>query len=229
MDGFLHRVRDCSHRNGALLMLDEMITGFRWHLNGAQKYYGIVPDLSTFGKALGNGFSVSALVGKRALMERGGLLHDQERVFLLSTTHGAEGHCLAAAIEVMRVYEREGIVERLWRQGERLATGVRRVACEAGVEEHFEVLGRPCNLVYVARDPDKRASQAYRTLFLQETLKRGLLMPSMVVSAAHQDADIDRTIEEVGEALRVYRKALEDGVERWLNGRPVKPVMRRMN
>lgn len=229
LNDFLPALQRLCAAQGTVLILDEMITGFRWHLNGAQKYYGIVPDLSTFGKALGNGFSVSALVGKRSLMERGGLLHDQERVFLLSTTHGAEGHCLAAAIAVMQVYQREGIVERLWRQGERLAAGVRREARQAGVEEYFQLLGKPCNLVYVARDPDKQPSQAYRTLFLQETLKRGLLMPSMVVSAAHQDADIDRTIEEVGQALTIYRRALEDGVERWLAGRPVKPVMRTFN
>src|SRR5262249_15917407 len=85
-DQFLHRVRDLCHRNGAVFILDEMITGFRWHKGGAQKVYGIVPDLCTFGKALANGFALSALAGKQELMKRGGLYHDQQRVFLLSTT-----------------------------------------------------------------------------------------------------------------------------------------------
>ncbi len=96
----------------SLLVFDEMITGFRWHLGGAQTLYGVTPDLSTFGKAMANGFAVSALVGRRDVMERGGLAHTGERVFLLSTTHGAETHALAAAMETMKIYEREGVVER---------------------------------------------------------------------------------------------------------------------
>jgi glutamate-1-semialdehyde 2,1-aminomutase len=83
--------------------------------------------------------------------------------------------------------------------------------------------------VYVARDRDRNPSQPFRTLFLRETLKRGLIMPSMVVSFAHTDAIVDTTIDRVGEALGVYKRALEDGVERFLPGRPVKPVMRRFN
>jgi glutamate-1-semialdehyde 2,1-aminomutase len=98
-----------------------------------------------------------------------------------------------------------------------------------GLEGYFDVVGRPCNLVYVARDADKRSSQAFRTLFLRETIIRGLLMPSMVVSYAHDDAAIDATVERIGEALAVYKRALEDGVEHFLPGRPVQPVMRRLN
>src|SRR6185436_16445321 len=93
--GFLEGLRDRCRAAGALLVFDEMITGFRWHLGGAQTLYGVTPDLSTFGKALANGFALSALVGRRDVMERGGLRHDAERVFLLSTTHGAETHALA--------------------------------------------------------------------------------------------------------------------------------------
>jgi len=88
--GFLEGLRALCDEHGALLIFDEMITGFRWHLRGAQCVYGVEPDLSAFGKAMGNGFAVAALLGCRDLMERGGLRHDSERVFLLSTTHGAE-------------------------------------------------------------------------------------------------------------------------------------------
>lgn len=72
-DQFLHKLQKLCHENGALFILDEMITGFRWDAGGAQKTYDIVPDLSCFGKALGNGFSISALAGKREFMERGGI------------------------------------------------------------------------------------------------------------------------------------------------------------
>jgi glutamate-1-semialdehyde 2,1-aminomutase len=206
-----------------------MITGFRWHLGGGQACYGVEPDLSTFGKALGNGFSISALVGKRSFLELGGLNHDNRRVFLLSTTHGSETHSMAAAMAVMSIYERQGVIDYLYKQGDALADGVRQSVEEHHLADHFTVLGRPCNLIYATRDENKQPSQAYRALFLQEMIRRGILVPSMVVSFSHTDSDIQRTIEAVDESLAVYRKALEDGVDKYLIGRPVKPVFRAYN
>ncbi|MGH3681302.1 MAG: glutamate-1-semialdehyde 2,1-aminomutase [Natronosporangium sp.] len=224
--GFLAGLRQLCDRYGALLIFDEIITGFRWHLPGAASLYGVQPDLSSFGKALGNGFSVAALAGRRDLLERGGLRTRQERVFLLSGTYGAETHALAAAQATMRVYEQEPVIAHLHRQGERLAAGVRAAAAAHGVSDQVAVAGRPCNLVYVTRDAAGDRSQVFRTLFLQELLRGGVLAPSFVVSYAHTDADIDRTVEVVDAALAVYTRALADGPERYLHGRPVKPVFR---
>jgi glutamate-1-semialdehyde 2,1-aminomutase len=145
-DKFLHEVKRICHENGALFILDEIITGFRWHLNGAQKIHNIVPDLSTFGKAMGNGFSIAALAGKREIMKLGGLDRDRERVFLLSTTFGAETHSLAAAIEVMRIYQEENVIEHLYRQGEKLITGIEQAIATHQLEGYFGVAGKPCNL-----------------------------------------------------------------------------------
>jgi glutamate-1-semialdehyde 2,1-aminomutase len=227
--GFLENIKALSARHGALLVFDEMITGFRWHMGGGQAYYGAVPDLSAFGKALGNGFAVSALVGRRDVMSLGGIHHDRERVFLLSTTHGAESHALAAARAVMRIYRTGRVIETLWSRGERLRHGIEQAIQAHGLTGHFEVLGRPCNLVYATRDQDRQPSQAFRALFLQETIRRGLLMPSLVISYSHTAADVARTVDVVAEALAVYRRALEEGIERYLVGRPVKPVMRKFN
>jgi glutamate-1-semialdehyde 2,1-aminomutase len=228
-DGFLHKLQELCRRNGALFVLDEMITGFRWHLGGAQELYDLTPDLSTFGKAMANGFALSALVGKREIMERGGLRDVGERVFLLSTTHGAETHALAAAIATMRVYRERSVVEALRAKGERLRAGLESVAVEHGVDEHFQVIGHPANLVYATRDHEGRPSQEFRTLFLQETIERGLLLPSLVVGFSHGEEEIDRTIEGVGDALAVYAKALEDGIAKHLRGRSVQPVYRKFN
>jgi glutamate-1-semialdehyde 2,1-aminomutase len=226
-DGFLQGVRSLCTAHGALLVFDEMITGFRWDLHGAQAVYGITPDLSTFGKALANGFALSALVGRREHMEWGGLRAPRERVFLLSTTHGAEAPALAAGLETMRVYQREPVIETLYAQGARLRVGVTEAARSLGVEDYFTLAGRDCNLIYVTRDRDGQRSQAFRTLFMQEIVKRGMLGPSFVVSYAHSDADVDRTVEAVAAALEVYRRALDDGVARYLEGPSVKPVFRR--
>jgi glutamate-1-semialdehyde 2,1-aminomutase len=227
--GFLQGLQDLLRKNGAIFILDEMITGFRWHLGGAQSLYGLSPDLSTFGKAIANGFALSALVGRRDLMDLGGLSHSRERVFLLSTTHGAETHSLAAAMETIRIYEREHVIAYLYRQGRRLRAGIDQAIAGRQLEGYFAVLGKEPNLVYATRDENKNPSQPFRTLFLQETIKRGLLMPSLVVSFSHSDQDIDRTVARIDEVLGVYKKALEDGVDKYLVGRPVKPVYRRFN
>ncbi|MBS0375249.1 MAG: glutamate-1-semialdehyde 2,1-aminomutase [Proteobacteria bacterium] len=226
-DGFLQALLELCHRNGALLVLDEMITGFRWHNGGAQHVYGVTPDLASFGKALGNGFALSALAGRRDLMERGGLHTSRERVFLLSTTHGAETHALAAGLAVMSTYRSEPVVETLYARGQQLRAGIERVTAELGLQRHVPISGRPCCLFFGTLDADLKPSQPFRTLFLQEMIERGILAPSFVVSYSHSSADIERTIEAAGEALWVYRKALEEGVEKYLRGPPVKPVYRR--
>ncbi|MFO1313571.1 MAG: glutamate-1-semialdehyde 2,1-aminomutase [Burkholderiales bacterium] len=224
--GFLGGLKALCDSHGALLVFDEMITGFRWHRSGAQFLYGVTPDLSTFGKALANGFSLSALAGRRDVMELGGYDHDHERVFLLSTTHGAEMLTMAAGIATMEYYRDHDVVGRLHAQGRRLREGVSAAAAAAGVADFVQCVGRDCGLLYTTRDLDGKPSQAFRTLFLQEMIHHGILAPSFVVSYSHSDDDIDRTVDAVAAALRVYRRALDDGVERYLVGRPVKPVFR---
>lgn len=225
--GYLEAVQAMARRNGTVLVFDEMITGFRWHLHGAQHEYGVTPDLSTFGKAMANGFSVSALAGRREIMELGGTGHARERVFLLSTTHGAETHQLAAVLATIRFYESHPVVETLYANGARLRAGFERAVSANGLADHVELSSRDCNLMFVTRDAEKRASQAFRTLFMQEMIRRGVIAPSFVVSYSHRNQDIDRTIDAVSEALRVYRRALEDGIDRYLEGPPVQPVFRR--
>lgn len=224
---FLHELKRICHENGALFIIDEMINGFRLHNSGGQGYYDIVPDLSTFGKAIANGFALSAIVGKRDIMEVGGIYHDKERVFLLSTTHGGETHAMAAAIATMKVYKTEGVVEFMDQQGRKLIEGINQAIALNHLEGHFEVLGKPCNLIYATRDENKQPSQAFRTLFLQEMIKRGFIMPSLVVSYSHTDEDIAKTIDAIADALKVYKSALENGIEHYLVGRSVKPVFRK--
>jgi glutamate-1-semialdehyde 2,1-aminomutase len=224
--GYLEGLRELCTAEGALLVFDEMITGFRWSTAGAQAVYGVRPDLTTFGKAMGNGFAIAALAGPRELMELGGLRDTRERVFLLSTTHGAETIALAAMLAVLETYEIEGVIDRLDDRGRCLATGVREAIGRHGLEQRVLVLGRPCNLVFGTLDAEGQRSQPFRTLFLQELITRGVIGPSFVVSAALSDEDIERTIAAVDEALAVYGRALSDGIDGHLRGRPVKPVFR---
>jgi glutamate-1-semialdehyde 2,1-aminomutase len=162
-------------------------------------------------------------------MRLGGLDHAGERVFLLSTTHGAETHALGAARETLHIYQQCKVVERLYRQGDRLRAGIDRCITHHGLKNHFTVKGRSSNLIYATKDSNGEPSQSFRALFLQELIQGGIIAPSFVVSYSHSAQDIDRTIEVVDRALSVYAKALEDGVHRHLVGRPVKPVNRRFN
>ena len=225
--GFLEGLRRLADEDGFVLVFDEMITGMRWSLHGAQDVYGVVPDLSTWGKALGNGFAVSALAGRRELMELGGLRTDAARVFLLSTTHGPETAGLAAYLAVEQAYRERDVVAEMETQGRKLAAAVNGELRAAGLHPYLEVVGRPSCLVFLTRGPDGQPSQAYRTLFLQELLRRGVLAQSFVISAAHTDADLAVTVDAVRGALPVYREALERGdATGFFSGRPVAPALR---
>jgi len=228
VEGFLEGVVELCRRAGIVLIFDEMITGFRFANRGAQSHYGLTPDLSTYGKALGNGIAISALVGRRDLMELGGLHTDHERVFLLSTTFGGETHALAAALAVMDTYESEPVVEHMWTYGERLAAAVDEASADAGTTGFVGTEGRPCNLLFFTKDPDGNRSQPYRTLFIQELCRHGVIGPSFVDSYAHDAAAFDQTMTAVEAALGVYRQALDAGTtDGLLIGPPSKVVFRR--
>jgi glutamate-1-semialdehyde 2,1-aminomutase len=227
---YLHDLQDLAHENGAILILDETVTGFRWHIGGAQQTYDFTPDLSTFGKGMANGFSVAALCGKREYMRLAGIEHaDRERCFVLSLTHGAETSGLAACIATIDAYREIDACGIMDRQGQKLQSGLRQAIESAGVSDYFQIMGRPWLTFYATLDATKQRSQPFRTLFLQEIMKRGVIAPSFAIGAAHSDADVQQTVDAVADALVVYRQAIEEGVEKHLVGRPVQPVFRKFN
>lgn len=227
---FLHQVQALCRQSGALFILDEMITGFRWHLKGAQHLWGLDPDLSTFGKAMANGFAVAALMGKRAIMELGGIHPPgRERTFLLSSTHGGEMASLAALLETIAIHEELAVADALWRYGARLLQGLESLAREAGVAHSFQIQGNAISMNYATLDAAGAASWPLRTLFAQEMLRHGVLMPWIAPSLAHGEAELDATLAAARKALSVYAQALEQGAERWLEGPAIKPVFRRFN
>jgi glutamate-1-semialdehyde 2,1-aminomutase len=225
-EGYFAGLRRLCDEHGALLILDEIITGFRWHERGAQFVYDIEPDLSAFGKGMGNGFPVSALVGRREVMRLGGFVEDTDRVFLLSQTAGAQPWALAAMLAVIETYQRDHIAERLHQIGGELRAGIEQVVADAGLSSHFQLRGRDCNLTYAALDQSGRPSQEFRTLVLAELIERGVLAPSFVVCAAHDAAAVGQTIDAVAGLMPVYQRALEEGVTGLLRGRSVRPAIR---
>lgn len=228
-DNFLHKVKELCHKNGAIFILDEMITGFRWHLQGACKYYNIEPDLVTFGKGMANGFSVAALGGKKEIMELGGLNHEKERVFLISTTHGAEMSGLGAFVETVKQYKKLDVCNQIEQTGKALIDGFNQIAKDLEIERYFEMVGTPFSPNYLTKDASKTLSLPFRTLFSQEMIKNGVLMPWVAISYAHKEEEIKIALEAGKKALMVYKKALQEGIANYLQGDVIKPVFRKFN
>ena len=229
-DNFLHRVQSLCRNNGALFILDEMITGFRWHLQGAQTYFGVEPDLSTFGKGMANGFSVAALVGRREIMDVGSISKKgAERTFLLSTTHGGEMSSLGAFIETVKVYQEKDVCQHHWHYGEKLRDGLHAIAKECGVEDYFSLDGPSVSMNFTTRNKTGDISLEYRTLFSQEMARNGVLMSWIAVSLSHGETELALTFDAARKALEDYAKAIDDGVDKYLEGPVVKPVFRKFN
>ena len=228
-DGFLQKVRELCTEYGVVYILDEMITGFRWDLLGACKYYGVEPDLVTYGKGMANGFSVAALGGKREIMELGGLIPGKERVFLISTTHGAEMSSLGAFIETVKVYKELNVTEHIWKIGKELTDGLAAIAKDAGLEEYFYIQGAPCSPNFIVCDKNKQPSLEHRTVFCQEMLRQGILMTYLSVAYEHGEAEVNMTLEAARKAMQVYADSLQGDVNKFIEGNVIKPVFRKYN
>ena len=229
-NNFLHQAKNLAHKSGALFILDEMITGFRWHMKGAQFFYGVEPDLCTFGKAMANGFAVAALAGKREVMSLGDILKpNAERVFLTSTTHGAEMGALGAFLKTLDVLERDKVIDQNWSTGSALKEGMIRIAREFNLENNFEVTGYGCSPLYMWKDNKGMVSLPLRSLFLQETAKRKLLISYISPSFAHTPEIVDFALSVIRETMPVMQRAVVDGWESLLTDDVVKPVFRKYN
>jgi glutamate-1-semialdehyde 2,1-aminomutase len=226
---FLQKLKEICEKNGSVLILDEMISGFRWHLKGAQYKYNVTGHLTTFGKATANGFSFAFLGGKRDIMELGGIHHQKPRVFLLSGTHGAESTGLMAAKKNMEIYQRDKVVEHHWSYGKKFKDGINKIAEQHGISKYFKIGGFECSPVIEARNTSGEIDLSFHTLFSQEMIKGGVLIPWIAFSAAHGEVELTTTLEAADNALRIYKKALEEGVNNFLKGPAVKPVFRKFN
>lgn len=227
---FLQEVRSLAHDHGALFILDEMITGFRWHLKGAQHFFGVEPDLMTFGKAMANGFALAAVAGRTEFMKVGAIDRPgMERTFLLSSTHGGEMSALGAFLAAVDLCETEDVPGHLWAYGAKLKAGFQDLAAERGLQGHFQLEGPPVALNYVTRGVDGLPSPVMRTIFAQEMLRAGVMIPWISVSLAHGAAELDQTLAAASAALDVYAQALEGNPPDFLEGEAVKPVFRSFN
>jgi glutamate-1-semialdehyde 2,1-aminomutase len=227
---YLQQVQDLCTKNGIVFVLDEMITGFRWGIKGAQEMYGVTPDLCTFGKAMANGYALACVAGKREIMELGSIeFEGQERVFLLSTTHGAEMGSLGAFVANVKFIRENKVIDHLWSYGSELISLMNRKAREHGIAESFKVGGVACSPYYVTLDSNKLISLELRTLFSQEMINNGVMMPWISLAYRHDDDAFALTGQALDETFSIYAKAIKEGVDKYLVGPAIKPVFRKYN
>ena len=211
---FLEGLREITKRDGAVLIFDEVITGFRIAYGGAQQRFHIAPDMTTLGKIIGGGLPVAAYGGRRDIME---MVAPLGPVYQAGTLSG-NPLAMRAGLETLPKLEAPGFYDQLSKKSGRLGEGLRAALAEAGVPGQVNVAGSMLTLFFTSEPvldyADAKESDTKRFgAFFTEMLGRGILLPpsqfeAMFVSAAHTDADIERTIEAARESLRAIRSAM---------------------
>jgi glutamate-1-semialdehyde 2,1-aminomutase len=200
--GFLQAVKELAHQHGALFVLDEMRSGFHMALGGAQEYYRVIPDLATFSKAMSNGYTISALVGRREIMER-------IRETWFSSTYYTSSPEMAAAVATIEHLKGSKVIEHMWRIGQGLIDGLNTLAKAANVEAKA-VGAPPMPDLMFDYEEDERTEKAKSTFYTMTTRGGILFHPQhhWFVSAAHTDADLKRTLTVCADAFSAVRKAV---------------------
>jgi glutamate-1-semialdehyde 2,1-aminomutase len=227
--GFLDGVRQLCTDRGAVLVFDETVTGLKWALRGAQEFFQIAPDLSVWGKGLANGFSACAISGSRELMSLGGSREKGRRLFLVSTTHGAESSALAAMIATLDVYIRDQVIPDNWRRGAVLKDRLQEAVRRHGLDSHVAIIGYPCLLLFTFKGLPEARSLEWKTLLMQELVNGGVLSQGMLYpTASHTDVVCDETVAAFDRALARVAEAWDAGTTAgYLAGPPIKPVFRK--
>ena len=228
-DVFLRQAIELAHRHGALFVLDEMITGFKTGWPGSMAKFDLAPDMATWGKGIANGFSFCALTGTKDVMELGGIrAKGQEKVFLISTTHGAETHAMAAALATIDEFEQRNVLAHNHATGRRVIADCGAAVREQQLESFVEVLPFEWMVAFGFRNAEGQPCGGFRTLFLQEMIKRGTLFQGLFMPCySHADRDVEHFVAAFTESLGVYQQALQRGYEAFLIGEPAKPVFRK--
>jgi glutamate-1-semialdehyde aminotransferase len=226
---FLKAAIDLCHENGSIFILDEMITGLKTHLPGSIVKYGLRPDMATWGKGIANGFSFCALTGIREVMELGGIQQEgEEKVFLISSTHGAETHSLSAVIATLDVFSRENVIAHNHEIGSFLIQECQGLIDRYRLGKFIQVL--PCVWMptFIFLDQEGLPSPGFKTLAMQEMIRHGVLFQGVFVPCySHSMQDIQIFADSFEKMLAVYRQALDSNYQNFLIGKPIRPVFRK--
>lgn len=228
-ENFLKEAIDLAHANGAVWIMDEMITGYKTDFPGSMKKYDVVPDLTTWGKGIANGFSFCCLTGKKEIMELGGIRNvGAEKLFLISTTHGGETCSIAAALATIDEFEKHDVVGHNQSIGQKFIDGTKQIFASHGLSHSIKNMQFNWHASLGYFDNDGNNSFGLRTLFHQEMIKRGVLFQGIFCPHfSHTEHDVEHILNAVDESCIVYKKGLDEGFEKHLVGEAIKPVFRK--
>jgi glutamate-1-semialdehyde 2,1-aminomutase len=218
---FLQKVKELTHKHGAVLIFDETITGFRYANGGAQEFFGVIPDLATFGKGLANGYPVSAIAGKAEIMKL------MEEIFF-SFTFGGETLSLAASYAVLNKLQREPVIKTLFETGEKIINQLNQLISEFKLEQIFSVSGYPVWSFFIIKDIDQFNSWELKTLLLQEMFVNGIFtIGTHNISYSHSEKDIEQLIGSYRKYFEKVKIALEtNSLKGLLQCEPLKPLFK---
>jgi glutamate-1-semialdehyde 2,1-aminomutase len=218
-DGFLEGLAVLTRDEGAVLIFDETVTGFRFANGGAQELFAVTPDLATFGKGLANGYPLSAVAGRENIMK------EFEEVFF-SFTMGGETLSLAAAKVALEKLRREPVIATISAVGERLIGGVKDLIARHACQLFLTIKGHPSWTFLLFDDADGTPAHEMKTLWMQEILSRGILsVGTHNLSYAHSAADIDHLLGVYDEVFPILRTAIEEKrVRQYLRCQPLVPL-----
>ena len=227
---YLKAAIELCHKNGALFILDEMVTGFKTSFPGSITKYGLLPDMITWGKGIANGFSCSALTGTKEVMEQGGILNkSKEKVFLISTTHGAEAHTLAALISTIEIYKEKKVVDQMHAKGKRVIETTQQIISKYEMTKYIEVTKSYWTPVWLFHGEGEKNSLPHKTYFMQEMVKAGVLFQgAFVASLSHEEEEIKFFLNAFETAVKSYKLVIDsDNLNDKLIGEAIKPVFRK--
>jgi glutamate-1-semialdehyde 2,1-aminomutase len=219
--GFLEAVKQLCEKNGALLIFDEMITGFRVDLRGAQYLLNVTPHLATFGKGIANGYPLSVLCGQKEIMQQGNM---NGKVFLLSCTYGGETVGLSAALATIDFMEKYAVPETMAAYGEKLTDTFRQLIEKHQLQDHVRISGHPARPEL--RFYEKGATSfAVKTLFMQEMMRKGIFMERIGISFSHTEEVLQHTQHALAGCFAVLLEAIQtDTVYAKINGKVTEAV-----
>jgi glutamate-1-semialdehyde 2,1-aminomutase len=222
-NNFLHELQALCEANGTLLIFDEMWTGFRIAVGGAQEYFDIKPDMAVYSKACANGMPISLLTGRRDVME----LFEKDVFFF--TTFGGEALSLAACITTIIELIEKNVPAQLRTQGKKLKEGYNQIAAELGVNDYTKCVGYDCRSI-ITFDAKAGDPLILKSLVQQEMIKRGILWGGFHnMSFSHSDEDVEYTLSVYREVLLILREAVQsENPSRYLKGEPVEAVFRKV-
>ncbi len=228
---YLQQAIEFTQENGAVFILDEMVSGFKVDFPGAISKYNLNPDLATWGKGIANGFSFCALTGKKGIMDLGGILNKgEEKVFLISSTHGGETNAIRAGLKTIEEFKDNNVIDHIYAIGGELIKKTKALIEEKKLTRFIEIIPCPWMVSFVFKNKEGEICNIHRTYFMKRMIENNVLFQGIFVpTLSHRKNEIDAFIKAFNLSLKDYNKMFDYGFEKKLKEKPILNVFRKYN